>query len=76
MLAFTIHDKNSCTEVNFDEAPGAWFLEQLEHLSVYNKANPSIKQLKADYESQFDDFELFWYSKPINQLREAGLLVL
>jgi ABC-type phosphate/phosphonate transport system substrate-binding protein len=44
-------------------------------MSVYSLQNPTISDLKTDFESKFDDFELFWYSKPINQLREAGLLV-
>jgi ABC-type phosphate/phosphonate transport system substrate-binding protein len=47
----------------------------LEKLSVYSANNSTIAELKADFELKFDDFELFWYSKPINQLREAGLIV-
>ena len=31
---------------------------------------------KTDFENHFSDFELFWYSKPINLLRNHGLLVL
>jgi hypothetical protein len=32
-------------------------------------------QIKADFESNLEDFELFWHSKPINTLK-FGVLVL
>jgi len=35
-----------------------------------------FQEVKADFETHLDDFELFWYSKPVNTLREFGLLVL
>jgi hypothetical protein len=31
--------------------------------------------LKADFEENFEDFELFWHSKPMLKLRDYGLLV-
>ena len=51
-------------------------MEALERLSVQHKKRLTFGEIKADYESYFDDFELFWYSKPIDTLREHGLLVL
>ncbi|MFT4684507.1 MAG: hypothetical protein ACI863_001111, partial [Flavobacteriales bacterium] len=36
----------------------------------------SFGHLKTDFEKQFEDFELFWYSKPIHVLRAHSLLVL
>jgi hypothetical protein len=30
----------------------------------------------TDFETHFEDFELFWYSKPVKTLRDYGLLVL
>ena len=35
-----------------------------------------LEYIKNDFETQLEDFELFWYSKPVNTLREFGLLVL
>jgi hypothetical protein len=31
---------------------------------------------KGTSREKFEHFELFWYSKPINEMREQGLLVL
>lgn len=75
MMQLMVHDKRDCIEINLDKNQGDWFFNQLEKMSVYSIQNPTIGELKADFESKFEDFELFWYSKPINQLREAGLLV-
>jgi len=75
MIQITVHDKRECIEIRLDKNQGEWFFNQLEKMSVYSLQNPTISDLKTDFESKFDDFELFWYSKPINQLREAGLLV-
>jgi len=75
MIQITVHDKRECIEISLDKNQGEWFFNQLEKMSVYSLQNPTISDLKTDFESKFDDFELFWYSKPINQLREAGLLV-
>ena len=36
----------------------------------------TFQEIKADFEMKLEDFELFWYSKPIKTLREFGLLVL
>jgi hypothetical protein len=35
-----------------------------------------ISGIKADFELSLEDFELFWYSKPIKTLREYKLLYL
>lgn len=32
--------------------------------------------MKSDFETLLEDFELYWYSKPANTLREFGLLAL
>jgi hypothetical protein len=34
-----------------------------------------ISEVKADFETNLEDFELFWYSKPINTLRSLLSLV-
>ncbi|MDP5139523.1 MAG: hypothetical protein NWP83_03525, partial [Spirosomaceae bacterium] len=36
----------------------------------------TFTQLKTDYESRFEHFEMFFYAKGVNKLREVGLVVL
>ncbi len=67
---------NKEVEVSFDKEEGEWFTEVLKKLSVYEKDSLTFAQIKTDFEKQFENFELFWYSKPINTLRKNGLLVL
>ena len=62
-------------EITVDKDKGEWLLATLEQLKPENKP-VSYGQLKKDYESQLEDFELFWYSKQVVGLRDHGLLVL
>jgi radical SAM superfamily enzyme YgiQ (UPF0313 family) len=45
-------------------------------ITVLNEKTLTFAQLKTDFETQFDDFELFWFSKPMVTLRDFGLLML
>ncbi|MCJ8289924.1 MAG: radical SAM protein [Crocinitomicaceae bacterium] len=74
-LRMTIHTKTDCIEVTLPKEEGTWFTEQLEKLSIESKSRPTISALKKDFETQFEDFELFWYSNPVLHLRDSGLLV-
>jgi hypothetical protein len=75
-LQATFHSKTDTFTMTFDKHQGTWFLNILERLSPNNAQLPSFSELKKDYETQFEDFELFWFSKPMNILRDNGLLVL
>ena len=74
-LELSFHTKVNKYEITVDKDKGEWLLSSLEKLKPANKLI-SYGQLKKDYESQLQDFELFWYSKQISGLREHGLLVL
>jgi radical SAM family protein len=67
---------NKKVDLVFDKDEGEWFAEVLKKLSVYEKDSLTFAQIKTDFEKQFENFELFWYSKPIITLRKNGLLVL
>jgi hypothetical protein len=74
-LEFTFHDSVDSYNITIEKDKGLWFLEMLEQLTPQNKTQ-SLGHLKTNFETQFEDFELFWYSKPIHVLRSHGLLVL
>ncbi|TDT47557.1 radical SAM superfamily enzyme YgiQ (UPF0313 family) [Maribacter spongiicola] len=74
-LALGFHTKTGIYEITVDKDKGEWLLSTLEQLKPENKP-VSYGQLKKDYESQLEDFELFWYSKQVTGLRDHGLLVL
>jgi len=77
MMALTFHDKKESFTIQTDKKQGEWLTQILEKISVHTgNTDLTFKEIKADFESNFQDFELFWYSKPLNTLRDFGLLVL
>jgi hypothetical protein len=76
MMILTFHQKTHTFEISLEQDKGSWLVGKLEVLLVTNEKLLTFQQLKADFESEFEDFELFWYSKPINTLKDFGLLIL
>lgn len=76
MMKLTFHDKTETFEITLDKDKAQWLINSLETISVFNDSKVTFTLLKSDFETHFEDFELFWYSKPINTLRDFGLLVL
>ncbi|MBF6639940.1 radical SAM protein [Flavobacterium sp. J49] len=75
MMKLTFFDKKETFEIVVELEKGEWFLKTIETLSVHNQKILTFANLKFDFEKQFDDFELFWFSKPINAIRDSGLLL-
>lgn len=76
MMKLTFHNKTQTYDISVNAAEGKWLVTTLEKILVYTENKITFSQLKSDFEQQFDDFELFWYSKPIQTLRNSSLLVL
>ncbi|AYN03015.1 radical SAM protein [Flavobacterium sp. 140616W15] len=76
MLTLTFHDKKESFSIQTNKNEGEWLVEMLQKISVAKTKTYTFQEIKADFETSFEDFELFWYSKPVNTLREFGLLVL
>jgi hypothetical protein len=76
MMAFTFHDKKESFDIVLNDLEGHWLVNTLPLISVSNNKTFTFQELKASFETTLENFELFWYSKPVNTLREYGLLVL
>lgn len=76
MLTLTFHNKKECFVIQIEKEKGDWLLKMLEKTNVLNPKVTNLKTLKEDFEFDFKDFELFWFSKPMDTLRNAGLLIL
>ncbi|WP_405381418.1 B12-binding domain-containing radical SAM protein [Maribacter sp. LLG6340-A2] len=74
-LIFNFHSKNDLYEMVVDKDKGEWLLSTLEKLKPARKP-VTFAQLKKDYETELEDFELFWYSKQVLGLRDHGLLII
>ena len=76
MMSLTFHDKKESFNIQTSKEEGEWLTSILSKIAVSGSKNYTFQEVKNDFETELEDFELFWYSKPINTLREFGLLVL
>ncbi|EHQ04001.1 B12-binding domain-containing radical SAM protein [Gillisia limnaea] len=75
-LHMTFHDTRQSFHITLEKETGDWLLHMLEMITPHQEKQVTFSQLKTDFETRFEDFELFWFSKPIKVLKEHGLLVL
>ena len=77
MLKMTFHDKRESFDITTEKEKGEWLQTILLKIAATNDKKYTFTEVKSDYEtSGLEDFELFWYSKPIHTLQDFGLLVL
>jgi hypothetical protein len=71
----TFHDKKETFSIKLNQAQGIWLVEMLDKISTKKQKTYTFQEIKTDYEAAgFEDFELFFYNKPLNVLRDYGLL--
>ena len=75
-LVFTFHSNRDSFNIILEKEVGDWLLRTLPILQPENEKLPSFSQLKKEFELELEDFELFWFSKSMQLLKENGLLVL
>jgi hypothetical protein len=73
MAKLSFHFKTETLEISLEKDQANWLLKTIKLLSDHPIL---LKNIKLDFESHFEDFELFWFSKQISLLRNSGLLVL
>jgi hypothetical protein len=73
MAKLSFHFKTETLEISLEKDQANWLLKTIKLLSDHTIL---LKNVKLDFESQFEDFELFWFSKQISLLRNSGLLVI
>lgn len=76
MMKLTFHGKRQTFDISLEKEKAIWLVELLEKATVQNDRKLTFSQMKESFEQQFEDFELFWFSKPIEILKENGLLSL
>ena len=76
VMTLTFHDKKESFTIQTAKNEGEWLVQMIEKISVSNNKIYTFQEIKSDFEIHLEDFELFWYSRHVNTLREFGLLVL
>jgi hypothetical protein len=71
----TFHLKTNIVKVDLEQEKAEWFMKILIENSKENAKKISLQQLKTQFEESFEDFELFWFSKPLQQLKDNGIIL-
>lgn len=71
----TFHLKTNILKIELAKEQAHWLIRILNENSIENAKKLSLLQLKTDFENSFEDFELFWFSKPMQQLKENGVIL-
>ena len=75
MTELTFSTKVDSFLITIEEEKANWLIKTFDLLTVNSGNSFNFAALKSDFETHFEDFELFWYSKSIQVLRQKGLLV-
>jgi hypothetical protein len=77
LIKLTFHVKRESFDIQAEKEQGEWLANLVQKIALKNKKVLTFQEIKNDYElAGLINFELFWFSKPINTLREYGLLYL
>lgn len=76
MMTLTFHDKRETFAIQTPKKEGQWLMRCLKKISVNSPKTYTFQDVKSDFEASLPDFELFWFAKPVQTLRDFGLLVL
>lgn len=71
----TVHLKTNIVTIDLDEGHAEWLMKMFNEYSIENIKKPTLQQLKTNFEENFENFELFWFSKSIQQLKENGVIL-
>jgi hypothetical protein len=69
MIQLDFHSKSGFESLQFDKEIGEWLLYIFEKCKIENSQNMTISKIKEDFESNFEDFELFWFSKSMETIK-------
>lgn len=76
MAQLTFQSKKETFSINLEKTEAEWLHKTLCEISLQNQNTKTLSSLKTDFENQLENFELFWFSKPVMSLREKGLIVI
>jgi hypothetical protein len=71
----TFHLKTNIVKIDLEKNQAQWLLKIFEENSTENPKKMTLQQLKNNFEEYFENFELFWFSKPLEQLKENGVIL-
>jgi len=71
----TFHLRTNIVKIDLEQEKAEWLIKVLKENTFENPKRITLQQLKTQFEENFEDFELFWFSKPMQQLKENGIIL-
>lgn len=71
----TFHLNTNIITIELETEKANWLMNIFKENTLENSNKLTLQQLKNNFEENFQDFELFWFSKPIEQLKENGVIL-
>ncbi|MCU7613733.1 radical SAM protein [Chryseobacterium sp. GMJ5] len=71
----TFHLKTNVVTVDLEQEKAEWLIKVIQENTFENPKRVTLQQLKSQFEEISEDFELFWFSKPMQQLKENGVVL-
>ncbi len=77
MATLLFHDKREDFSVSLPAEEAEWLITFLNNAAAPNQSVTTLSQVRQSYDAAgLENFELFWFGKPMQALREKGLLLL
>ncbi|MBD8081786.1 B12-binding domain-containing radical SAM protein [Chryseobacterium caseinilyticum] len=71
----TVHLKTNVVSIDLEPGHAEWLMKMMKENYVDQSQKITLQQLKTQFENTSENFELFWFSKPIQQLKENGVIL-
>ena len=77
MVSLHFDTRKQSLSLQFPKEQGEWLSNTLSQISIKNPKIYTLQELRESFEAKgFDDFELFWFNKPVSTMNKLGLLKL
>jgi hypothetical protein len=75
MISLHFDTRKQSQSIQLPREQGEWFSDILSKLTLSGNRIYTMQELKESFEAKgFDDFELFWFNKPVSGMNKLGLL--
>ncbi|GAK94888.1 hypothetical protein JCM19298_1718 [Nonlabens ulvanivorans] len=75
-LKLQFHQAIDWFEIELEESRADWLMDQLEKSTPAASTMMTYGAMKNSYESQWEQFDTFWFSEPMEELKANGFLIL
>jgi len=76
VVQLKFHDLKDSFNIQLSKEEGLWLQKVLAQCQIHQPQKVKLADLQLDFDIQFENFELFWQSKPLKTLRSVGLVCL